>query len=305
MSLANRSPGLASPEVDDSVYRLLIDNAVDVIVLVSTDLRRLYVSPACLEIMGYTSDDLLGRKPVSIIHPEDLDRVMCVLQGLTAEHTTDSTEWRMIRSNGDYRWMETTYRRLPDGRLVGVIRDIQARKEMEQQLQEALRQVEHLAMHDPLTDLPNRRYFIETVDRRLAGAAVGQRHAMLLVDLDRFKPVNDLYGHNAGDAVLVEVSRRLQACCGEDAFVARLGGDEFAALLDADNLPKVHRTSHAIVETVSAPICIDHSIVTLGASIGIATTPEDGTETAALLRQADAAMYRCKHARSGGCRAKL
>jgi diguanylate cyclase (GGDEF)-like protein/PAS domain S-box-containing protein len=300
MSLANLSP-LAPPEIDDSVYRLLIENAVDVIVLVSPELRRLYVSPACLDIMGYSSAELLGRTPVSIIHPDDHDRVFAVLNALSAENPTDATEWRMLRRDGTYRWMETTYRRLPDGRLIGVIRDIQARKEMEQQLHQALRRVEHLAMHDPLTDLPNRRCFITTSDCHLAAAA-GRRHAMLLVDLDNFKPVNDQHGHTAGDSVLVEVSRRLLASCGTDALVARLGGDEFAALLQADDLPMVHHTSRAIAETVSAPIAVDHAVITLSASIGIATSPEDGTDTTSLLKRADAAMYRCKHTRSGGRR---
>jgi diguanylate cyclase (GGDEF)-like protein/PAS domain S-box-containing protein len=300
MFLADGS-ALALPEVDDSIYRLLIENAVDVIVLVSPELRRLYVSPACLDIMGYSSDELLGRTPVSIIHPDDHDRVFRVLQGLTAENPTDATEWRMLRRDGTYRWMETTYRRLPDGRQVGVIRDIQARKEMEQQLQQALCRVEHLAMHDPLTDLPNRRRFMAAADCRLAAAA-GHRHAMLLVDLDHFKPVNDQHGHTAGDTVLVEVSRRLLASCGADALVARLGGDEFAALLEADDLPVVHNTSQAIAETVSAPISVDHAVITLSASIGIATSPEDGIDTTSLLKRADAAMYRSKHIRKGGRR---
>jgi diguanylate cyclase (GGDEF)-like protein len=196
---------------------------------------------------------------------------------------------------GGYRWMETTYRRLPDGRTVGVVRDTQRRKETEEQLEEALRRVERLAMHDPLTNLPNRRCFLDALQRRLAGPS---DCAVLLIDLDRFKAVNDVHGHVVGDQVLQEVARRLRAVVGKGSVIARLGGDEFAALLEGEDMARLAGgVADAIVRSLCVPMAIGRAVLELGASVGIALGPRDGADTGSLLRRADAAMYHAK--RSG------
>jgi diguanylate cyclase (GGDEF)-like protein/PAS domain S-box-containing protein len=282
---------------------VLIENTVDVLVLADARFQRLYVSPSALDVMGYSSEELVGWTPEGLLHPDDCDRVMAVLGSLDAQKPTATAEWRMRRRDGTYRWMETTYRRLPDGRFVCVVRDIQRRKELEAELQSALRQVERLAMCDALTDLPNRRSFFDAVQRRLTDASGEGRCAVLLVDLDRFKPVNDLYGHTVGDKVLVEMGRRLKDVAGPDGFVARLGGDEFAVLLVGGDRAQVQRTADDIRESLCAPMHIGSLNLALGASVGFAISPEDGGDTVALLKCADAAMYCAKHERHGGRRA--
>jgi diguanylate cyclase (GGDEF)-like protein/PAS domain S-box-containing protein len=296
ISVAGRPTASAQAEIDESVYRLLVENSTDVLVLAGVDLKRLYVSPACIEVMGYSQQDMVGRTPANLLHPDDADRVMAVFSGLSPQTPTATTGWRMLLPNGKYRWMETTYRRLPDGRIISAVRDIQQRKEIEEQLAKALDRVERLAMHDSLTDLANRRCFLDTVDRHLKAASGTQRWAILIIDLDRFKPVNDIHGHATGDHVLVEMARRLRSVAGTSALLARLGGDEFAVLLDGKNPERVGQMAHAIIESVSTPLTIGRVVIELGASVGIAVSPQDGMDTGTLLRCADVAMYHAKRA---------
>jgi diguanylate cyclase (GGDEF)-like protein len=160
---------------------------------------------------------------------------------------------------------------------------------------------ETIATHDPLTNLPNRRV-LEQVGKHLFGNRTSSGVALLYVDLDRFKDVNDLLGHRAGDAVLVEFARRLRQCTREDDLIVRLGGDEFAVLL-RDATPVIaHAAAERIVLNAAAPFVIDGRIVTLGASVGVAF-PDHATEERSLsaidvlIRDSDSAMYQAK--RSG------
>lgn len=164
---------------------------------------------------------------------------------------------------------------------------------------EAQRAAEELARHDALTGLPNRRTF----SGALAGAlerirAEGVAFSVLLIDLDRFKPVNDTYGHAAGDQVLCEISRRLIRLAGPDDMVARLGGDEFAFLARVDGPMGAHETSRAFAEQIisglRAPIAVGDVDVEVGASIGVAMCGSDGGDAEEILRASDIAMYRAK-----------
>jgi PAS domain S-box-containing protein len=229
-------------DTDDAgaIFSILVENSTDMLVLSTPDLRRLYVSPSCSEVLGYSSAELLGQTPFAIVHPEDRDLVAAVFATLTPDHPTANVAWRGLRPNGEFRWLETTYRRLPDGRIVAVVRDIQQRKAAEEQLQSALSRLERLAMYDPLTGIPNRRAFLDTLEHRLSSDGANH-HAVLLVDLDDFKPVNDRYGHAVGDDVLTGFARRLEnvratilpSPPSQSWLVARLGGDEFAVLLNS------------------------------------------------------------------------
>ncbi len=276
-------------------YRLLAENSSDVITLADPLLRRLYVSPACLEVMGYTQDELVGRTPRNLLHPEDAARVMATYASLNARNHKASASWRMLRRDGSYRWMETTYNRLADGRIVSVVRDIQDRKDVERQLELALRRVERLAMHDSLTDLANRRQFVQAIGASLAANAAG---ALLLVDLDGFKQVNDAHGHAVGDDVLIEIAARLQRAAGAAALVARLGGDEFGILLNGSGMDPAVTIAQAVVDAVAKPVQTGRLRAGLGASVGIACFPSHGGDVGALLMRADEAMYLVK--RSGG-----
>jgi diguanylate cyclase (GGDEF)-like protein len=149
-----------------------------------------------------------------------------------------------------------------------------------------------IAREDTLTKLPNRRRFVEAIDE-VTGS--GEAWALLLIDLDRFKLVNDALGHEAGDVVLRQTARRLESAAGERGLAARLGGDEFAMLVPYGSRAELRALAEHLVEGLAAPIPYERSQTGVGATIGIALSPEDGSAPEALLRCADIAMYRGKH----------
>ena len=156
-----------------------------------------------------------------------------------------------------------------------------------------------LARHDPLTGLANRRHFLEDLDRRLK--LIGEESsafALMFVDLDRFKPINDVHGHAIGDELLQVIAARLSGCMRDDSLAARLGGDEFAVLLEGpDGRDGVAAAARRVLHELSAPILVNGLKLTVGASIGVAMCPEDGRTAADLLQRGDAAMLRAKEDR--------
>ncbi len=231
------------------------------------------------------------------VHPEDEERY------LGAEATARrggpfAIEVRMIGRDGAIRWTALRGKYLFDAagravRMVGVSQDITARKRSEEEER-------FFAYHDTLTGLPNRRLLDDRLRQALHLAQRrGARLAVLLIDLDEFKQVNDRFGHRAGDAVLREVAARLAACVRKADTLARQGGDEFVVVIselaqDAD--PEV--VAQKILRALQEPLDIEGAAMRIGASIGISLHPGDAGDGDALLRNADAAMYRAKH--SGG-----
>jgi diguanylate cyclase (GGDEF)-like protein len=176
-------------------------------------------------------------------------------------------------------------------------REIGARVEAEQ---EALK----LARHDPLTGLPNRRFFEEKLDQCLGAAAGGTQLAVLMLDLDGFKPVNDTHGHAAGDKTLSEFARRASAILRGNDFLARIGGDEFAIIMPAiRSLDEPANLARRITTATAVPFIVNQATVTLGVGIGIAIAPNDGTEADDLMRRADRALYRAKE--GGRCQVRF
>src|SRR3984893_423412 len=154
-----------------------------------------------------------------------------------------------------------------------------------------------LARHDPLTGLPNRRFFAEKLDEYLRGANDTQRLAVLMLDLDGFKTVNDRYGHAAGDKALSEFARRVAILIHADSVLARIGGDEFAIVMPKiDSLDDPTRLARRIAAVVAEPFVIDDLTAEFGVGVGIAIAPDDGTEPDELVRRADRALYRAKGA---------
>jgi diguanylate cyclase (GGDEF)-like protein len=171
-------------------------------------------------------------------------------------------------------------------------------EELKQQIawrEEAEAKAAELARHDPLTGLPNRRLFAEEITPRLASVSDQDCLPMLLIDLDGFKAVNDVHGHHVGDTVLQEVVDRMREVLPADALIARLGGDEFAILMPLGHgQEELERVAYAIIKEASLPFTVQDITVGIGASIGIALAPADGTDSSSLLRAADIAMYRAK-----------
>jgi diguanylate cyclase (GGDEF)-like protein len=189
-------------------------------------------------------------------------------------------------SNG--RLISVSHQGTMEGGWVSIHEDITER-------QKAAAHIAHLARHDHLTDLPNRVFLREELDKSFRALRSGQSFAILCIDLDRFKAVNDSMGHSVGDKLLKVVASRLINCCKERDFVARLGGDEFAIIQTDMNRPEESSALAArIIERVSAPYDIDGQQLDVGASIGLAVAPTDGSNADQLLKNADLAMYRAK-----------
>lgn len=173
--------------------------------------------------------------------------------------------------------------------------------ELTNELERAKEHLEWLSFHDPLTGLPHRRLVEERVGQLILLAARERREiATLMIDLDGFKPINDQYGHDAGDAVLRAVARRLKKILRKSDTVARFGGDEFVALLATDGSCEGAALAAAkLLEAVRRPISVGAANIVVGASIGIAVFPGHGDRGTQLLRNADAAMYEAKRAGGG------
>jgi diguanylate cyclase (GGDEF)-like protein len=167
-------------------------------------------------------------------------------------------------------------------------------------LTRAMREREHQALHDSLTGLPNRAYFLDRVEAALSQDQGVSSVAIMLMDLDRFKEVNDTLGHYTGDQLLCEVAQRLRAAVALNGFVARVGGDEFAIVVTTtDSTAKLEQIAERLRAAVAGPIQLGPTVLDIGASIGIACSPEHGDEAMLLIQRADVALYQAKRARSG------
>ncbi len=247
-------------------------------------------------LFGYPPGHQLTAEQVAArFHPEDLKAAVANMErALQSGKDEDSFEYRVIWPDGSIHWLmiRSSFYRDNEGRplyYTGTLFDIT-------ELKEARAHIEHLATHDNLTGLPNRCLFSELSRQVIATA---QRHdrrfAVLFIDLDGFKTVNDTFGHAAGDQVLQEIAKRLRACLRSSDIVARLGGDEFIILLnEIHEKEDASRISREILGSIQKPMAITEATVTLKASIGIACYPDDGRDEQSLLRHADTAMYRAK-----------
>ena len=185
-------------------------------------------------------------------------------------------------------------------RILGVVQELN--KNLEYRVEERTRELEHLALHDPLTGLPNRTLIQDRIDLEVRAAQrKGDSFAVIMMDLDAFKEVNDTLGHNVGDQLLVAVSDRLQQTLRGTDTVGRLGGDEFAILLPEADAPRATLVARNLTQALSPPVALDGTRLSVRASMGIALYPNHGDDRVTLLRRADAAMYLAKHERTGYC----
>ena len=280
---------------DLELVRAAIDSANDLIAILEVREREapaiVFVNGACERITGYSGDELIARGP-DILRGPDTDRAAIgrVMRAM-ARGNAATTEWLLYCKNDTATWMETEVHPIEAGsnRFISVSRDITERKKSEAEFA-------FLATHDPLTSLANRKLLDERLHRDLARARrTGSHVAVMLVDLDGFKEVNDSFGHASGDELLRELGRRLTCCTRETDTVARLGGDEFVVVLaDAAGLEPIARAAERILDCVSKPVVIGGNISKLSISIGIAVHPNDGETPAALIKSADQAMYHVK-----------
>ncbi|MFF3940008.1 putative bifunctional diguanylate cyclase/phosphodiesterase [Streptomyces phaeofaciens] len=289
-------------------FRSLVQGSSDVIMIAAPSGILRYVSPAAAGVYGRPAEALVGTELADLIHPEDLGCVVHEVRRFLAASPQDEPTTRIecrFRSGDGGSWLnvESTVNRHHGG-LIFNSRDVTERVRLQAQLQ-------HNAEHDPLTDLPNRALFTRRVQQALSGRRSSDRGAalrntaVLFIDLDGFKAVNDTIGHQAGDELLVQAARRLQEAVRKGDTASRLGGDEFAALIVGDTTrDRAAREGH-ILEladrlrlTLSQPYLIDGNDVRVAASIGVAFA-EPGLGAGELLRNADLAMYRAKASGKG------
>ena len=275
-------------------FRVLVEETAQAVWESDPEGRNLNDSPSWRAYTGQTVEEVTGYGWMDVVHTEDRAYVQEQWRAAVASGQPVNAEFRLWRATGECRW--TNVRAAPirddEGKIrkwVGMNIDITDRKRAEQRVREA-------ALHDPLTGLPNRRLIFEYAGHLLAAA--GRKHsqgALLFIDLDRFKPVNDLYGHEAGDLLLQEVSKRLvNSVRGED-LVGRLGGDEFVVLLPyLEQMHDALAIAQNIVHSISVPFRIRSKDVTISPSIGISFFPQHGMQVDALVRTADLAMYHAK-----------
>ncbi|MFG3286202.1 putative bifunctional diguanylate cyclase/phosphodiesterase [Streptomyces sp. NPDC048111] len=278
-------------------FRSLVQGSSDVIMIAAPTGILRYVSPAAAGVYGRDAEELVGSELASLIHPEDLGRVVHevrrFLAAPPAEEPTTRIECRFKSGTGEWLNVESTVNRHQGGLILNS-RDVTERVRLQAQL-------EHNAEHDPLTDLPNRALFTKRVRKALGGRRVTDPGtAVLFIDLDGFKQVNDTIGHQAGDELLIQAARRLHESVRAGDTAARLGGDEFAALILGDGTRDPAAREYHVREiadrlrlTLSQPYLIDGNDVRVAASIGVAFA-EPGIGAGELLRNADLAMYRAK-----------
>jgi len=275
-------------------FRHAFESGVTGMALVATDGHYMEVNRALCEITGYSEQELLARDFQSITHPDDLAADLKHLRALLAEAVGHyETEKRYLHRAGHVVWVQIGISpvRGADGSvryLITQLHDVTARKQVEEELA-------HRALHDSLTGLPNRALFLDRLRHEIARQ---RRHAgevaVLFVDLDRFKLVNDTLGHEAGDAVLAEAARRLCEAVRAQDTVARFGGDEFTIMCEDASEEDAHAAAERVLVALSRPFSHAGQQFHLSASVGIRIGDQTTVDPDSLLRDADTALYAAK-----------
>jgi diguanylate cyclase (GGDEF)-like protein/PAS domain S-box-containing protein len=276
-------------------FRSLVQNASDVIIVIDAAGNISYESPAVERVLGYRPQARIGTNALATVHDDEAGRVREIL-GYVAQNAREfrTLEFRVRHADGSWRWLEMTATNLLDDPsvrgIVGNYRDVSERKVLEAQLA-------FQASHDALTGLANRVLFRDRLEHALAR---GRRHrepvAILFLDLDDFKTVNDRFGHSAGDEMLVAVAERLRSCLRQSDIAARFGGDEFAILLEDTAGAEAEIAAKRILDVLAPPFVVQARSLQASTSIGIALADDGLLGPGALLRNADVAMYAAKAA---------
>ncbi|MCY7366203.1 MAG: EAL domain-containing protein [Frankiaceae bacterium] len=275
-------------------FRLLAENSTDVITRHAADGTCLYASPALREVLGRAPEELEGSLATDFVHPEDRERLLTAHVALLRSGEGSTVSYRMAHLDGSWVWVETVMRpvRATDGRVLELqssTRDVTARVQSEQRLA-------RLALGDPLTGLANRAALLQRLED-LLDARVPL--ALLFLDLDRFKVVNDSLGHSAGDELLRTVAGRLAGACRDGDLVARLGGDEFVVVAARLDEAGAVQLAGRVQRVLAAPVEVSGHELVASASLGIVVhdgSTDDERDAEALLRDADVSMYRAKAA---------
>ncbi len=281
--------------------------AVAGMLLMDVDGRITDSNPAIERLLGYQHGELNGRRTSEFVHPDDREIARRAYREMVADGRTPlRLQHRFIGRDGEVRWVDVSASLVPDpdgqtSFVIGMFQDVTQRKQAEAALVAQAALNEHQALHDGLTGLANRTLFRDRIEhavqprRRADGRA-----AVMVIDLDGFKEINDSLGHAAGDDLLVELGQRMRAAGRSSDTVARLGGDEFGVLLPQADVPgHVRGAVERMQAAIESPIMLHGMELSLEASIGVALYPDDGEDVETLLKCADSAMYHAKTEKSG------
>ena len=279
-------------------FRAVYDQAGLGIARLSLEGKIKDANPALVQMLGFAAAELVGHDVQEFIHTDDF-RSEAWPDIVSGHRRSLQAEVRFLRKDRGLMWGQTTLTgvRGRDGKitfLIGMVEDVTERK-----AQEAA--IAHQAMHDALTDLPNRALLADRLHQAIRVAKREHHHlALLMMDLDHFKEVNDTFGHQAGDVLLRDVAARLRGQLRGSDTVARLGGDEFALLLSrVETANAAAHIARKLLHALDAPFVVEGETVDIGASIGISMYPEHGSDADLLMRHADVAMYVAKRAGTG------
>jgi diguanylate cyclase (GGDEF)-like protein/PAS domain S-box-containing protein len=290
----------------EAQLRLITENMSDLVCLHEPDGTYTYVSPSCEGMLGFTAAELVGRSPYELFHPEDRQRLRQQPHCQALQGSPSASTYRIRRKDGQYIWLETLTKPIFDGDRQGVVqlqttsRNVTDRVAIQAQL-------EYDAGHDALTQLANRSLLLHQLDQAIALAQQQRRTcAVLFIDLDRFKVINDSLGHHVGDALLVAIAHRLRFLVRPQDLAARLSGDEFVVLInDLVGVEQATQVADRLLEELRQPLTVGDGLgserreIFVSASIGIALCTARHKTGADLLRDADIAMYRAKAAGKG------
>ena len=285
-------------------FKAMVESAEDAVVGKTVDGIITSWNPAATRLYGYAAEEVIG-KPITLLAPPDrVDQVRGILERVQRGERGEREETTRVRKDGTHVEVALAVSPIldPHGQVIGatsIAHDITERKRVEQQLL-------HAALHDALTDLPNRAYLVERVTQAQARGRrdPDYRFAVLFIDSDKFKAVNDNLGHAAGDRLLTEFAGRLRTCVRPGDVVARLGGDEFAVLLeDIVGPADAEHAARRIQDALAAPVSFEGREIVATASVGVALSRPGYTESQDLLHDADLAMYHAKQ--QGGARFRV
>ncbi len=300
-----------SLKLAEAKYRSIFENALEGISQTSVEGKFLIANPMLAKIYGYDSPEDLITNITDITHQLYVNPQyrLELIERLTQQEDVKQFELEVYRKDGSIIWTSENAHAVYDiaGNILyfeGTVEDITASKQ-------AKAEIEHLAFHDSLTNLPNRVLFRDRLSTALASASeqlqifleqdiqVGIKTppllAVMFLDLDRFKLVNDTMGHAAGDFLLIEVAKRLSECMFESTFLARMGGDEFMIFVsEVQSVESIQQFAQLILQSFENPFFVQELALYIGTSIGISLYPSDGTDEQTLMRNADTAMFRAK-----------
>ncbi|MBM7648672.1 diguanylate cyclase (GGDEF)-like protein/PAS domain S-box-containing protein [Bacillus ectoiniformans] len=296
--ITDKKHAIEALKENEEKYRVITENSLDLIKVLNADHQLTYASPSYRYMLGLEEEQLMRHGAFHAIAEEDQPILKDLLDQIHYHQEAVTAEYRYITPNESALWVETKGTPvIEEGELHSIIlsgRIITERKQYEEQLQ-------HQANHDSLTGLANRRYLQEKIDEVQQLAENGQEagFAILLLDCDHFKSINDTFGHQTGDELLIEFAKRLKSCVRNWDVVARLGGDEFVVLVrNVLNQKMLHLIAERIMEELRKEYVLSEHTIQATSSMGVALYANDETTAEKLIQQADQALYRAKENRN-------